>query len=294
MNLLHSPSAKLLLVASRLPWFERAVLKELVLRKDEELFGLLHAYEQTSDVDKFKDTVLRKVVETSVELCHQRWRHLFRDLSTEQGKHLANEGKLHMDEAARKSSSLVYGEIDFFSFAAIMEKIAPRPGELFVDLGHGTGRAVVAASLLYGQTLGRCYGIELVPELHRGSVDVVEAYHRMIREHPLYFSQHEAIVEVEEGDFLSEECFNWTTADIVFVNSTCFDLPLMERLAEKAERLEPGTRIVTLTKKLPSDKFAVVEQKQYAMSWGPATCYIQVRTNDANEDEGKEGSTDRK
>lgn len=50
-----------------------------------------------------------------------------------------------MDEAIRKGSSLVYGEIDFFSFAAIMEKVEPQPGELFVDLGHGTGRAVVAA-----------------------------------------------------------------------------------------------------------------------------------------------------
>jgi hypothetical protein len=50
-----------------------------------------------------------------------------------------------MDDSMKKSSSLVYGEIDFFSFAAIMEKVNPAPGELFVDLGHGTGRAVVAA-----------------------------------------------------------------------------------------------------------------------------------------------------
>jgi hypothetical protein len=34
--------------------------------------------------------------------------------------------------------------------------------------------------------------------------------------------------------------------------------------------------------KLPSDKFAVVEHKQYAMSWGPATCYLQVRVNDSD------------
>lgn len=31
----------------------------------------------------------------------------------------------------------------------------------------------------------------------------------MVREHREYFAQHEAIVEVEEGDFLSDECFNW-------------------------------------------------------------------------------------
>lgn len=38
---------------------------------------------------------------------------------------------------------------------------------------------LVEQSLLYGQTLSRCYGIELLPELHRGSVDVVESYHRV-------------------------------------------------------------------------------------------------------------------
>lgn len=50
-----------------------------------------------------------------------------------------------MDPDQAKSPCLVYGEIDFFSFAAIMEKVGPEPGEVFVDLGHGTGRAVVAA-----------------------------------------------------------------------------------------------------------------------------------------------------
>lgn len=32
---------------------------------------------------------------------------------------------------------------------------------------------------------------------------------QLIRSYPLFFGRHEAIVEVEEGDFLSNECFNW-------------------------------------------------------------------------------------
>jgi hypothetical protein len=38
------------------------------------------------------------------------------------------------------STSLTYGEVDFYSFANILEKANPKLGETFVDLGHGTGK----------------------------------------------------------------------------------------------------------------------------------------------------------
>src|SRR5690349_3545932 len=51
------------------------------------------------------------------------------------------------------TQSLVYGEIDFFSFATILEKAKPRKNDIFCDLGHGTGRAVIAA---VSYTLNTC------------------------------------------------------------------------------------------------------------------------------------------
>lgn len=55
---------------------------------------------------------------------------------------------------------LRYGEIDFWSFACLLEDVDPQPGEVFLDIGSGTGKAVYATRLLYS-TLGLCFGIEI-------------------------------------------------------------------------------------------------------------------------------------
>ena len=42
-----------------------------------------------------------------------------------------------------------------------VERVAPKPGEKFFDLGSGTGRAVMAAALLYGHVFSSCEGMEV-------------------------------------------------------------------------------------------------------------------------------------
>jgi hypothetical protein len=41
---------------------------------------------------------------------------------------------------------------------------------------------------------------------------------------------------------------SWSDADVVFINSTCFDDSLLEKLAEQASDLKPGTFVFTITK----------------------------------------------
>ena len=64
------------------------------------------------------------------------------------------------------------------------------------------------------------------------------------------------------------------------MNSTCFSADLMLEVSRLAERLRPGARIVTLTKRLPSAKLEVFEQRQLGMSWGPATAIFHRRLPD--------------
>ena len=52
---------------------------------------------------------------------------------------------------------------------------------------------------------------------------------------------------------------------------------LMEAIGVKAAAMRPGTKIVTLTKQLPSESFTLVDRKQYVMSWGEATAFTHVR-----------------
>ena len=63
--------------------------------------------------------------------------------------------------------------------------------------------------------------------------------------------------EVYQGDMLE---FDWSMADIVLANSTCFDMSLMNRVAEKARLLKKGSFMITLTKKLPTSDPLVVKE----------------------------------
>jgi hypothetical protein len=69
----------------------------------------------------------------------------------------------------------------------------------------------------------------------------------------------------------------FTSLDIVFANSTCFDEALMKAMAVVAERMKPGARFITLTKQLPSAEFTLLDRRQYVMSWGEATCFMSIR-----------------
>ena len=64
-------------------------------------------------------------------------------------------------------------------------------------------------------------------------------------------------------------------ADVVFVNSTCFDDALMHAIADEAARLKMGAFAITLTRALPSPHFDVLEEECFTMSWGGATVFIQ-------------------
>lgn len=49
-------------------------------------------------------------------------------------------------------------------------------------------------------------------------------------------------------------------ADIVLANSTCFDMSLMQKIAEEAKKMKKGTFIITLTKKLPHSDITEVRE----------------------------------
>jgi len=74
--------------------------------------------------------------------------------------------------------------------------------------------------------------------------------------------------------------YDWSDADVVFANSTCFDEKLMEELSTACERLRKGTYVISLTKKIKSDHFQCLESKQYRMSWGYATVHTQIKIKD--------------
>ena len=55
--------------------------------------------------------------------------------------------------------------------------------------------------------------------------------------------------------------------------------------------MRKGSFFISLTKRLPSSEFEVLEYEMYRMSWGEATVFIMQKVTECNE-EVEEGSDD--
>jgi len=166
------------------------------------------------------------------------------------------------------SISLTYGEITLASLSCLLA-LHTRLSDhsIFADLGSGIGRGLIAA--LHCHSFQRCIGVELLHSLHEQALLVQAAYERS------------SGVDVADklqlicGDFL--ECKEWHCADVVYVNSTCFDRHLMADLSVACELLPLGATVITQTHRLSSDMFTCSSVGSYEMSWGSADIFVHCK-----------------
>jgi hypothetical protein len=92
-------------------------------------------------------------------------------------------------------------------------------------------------------------------------------------------------IDFTQGDMTDLSVKDWSDGDVIFANSTCYDDTIMEQLARKAAVLKKGTIFITLTKKVPSKEFQVLEHQLYQMSWGGATVFISQKVTDPEIEE---------
>jgi len=217
---------------------------------------------------------------------------------TKVGKHVS---KKERDETGRNQANLVYGEINFESFGVAFEKIKSKyglpgegttpdqgilqaPGGTFYDIGSGTGKPAVAAAVLHPFEVAG--GVEILEGLYETSLQVAERFSSVGLPMLAEVGQTmETEVDFVHGDITDLETLDWTDGDIVFANSTCFDDGLMQAVAKLAVGMKKGSIVITLTKRLPSKSFKVLEQQLYQMSWGGATVYIQQKLTDPEDPE---------
>jgi len=192
--------------------------------------------------------------------------------------------KLSMAEIDRKGIGVgvfAYGEAEIDSFASVLSHAAPQPGEVFVDLGSGLGKAVIAAFLL--NDFSKLVGIELLTDLAGAADTLLEEFKMTV--YPTLpdacaASQRDpAIMQLIEGDFLA---LDWSDADIVYANATRFDQPLIDAISKKAESLKPGARFVITTTPLNSDEFSLQKRGRSNVSWMgnvPQTFFVFIRNS---------------
>jgi hypothetical protein len=205
--------------------------------------------------------------------------------------------KKEREERNLRETTLVYGEISFEAFGIVIEKIKKIYGRqdtgasgeygilqgrggTFIDLGSGTGKAVVAAAILHN--FDQCTGIEMLEGLYSISLEMLASYNTRgkTKLQDREFDTHCSFVC---ADFLDVKAKDWRDADLVFANSTCYDDNLMAKIADLALGMKKGAFFVAFTKRLASQDFAVLEHDMYRMSWGEATVYIMQKVTDPRE-----------
>lgn len=187
---------------------------------------------------------------------------LYGDVS---GRTISLQGR---EEHEYKSKSFVYGEVVPHSFYKLISDIGPKPGQIFYDLGSGTGKAVILAHMLFD--FAECIGIEFVDSLYQCSVNVRNRFEKEFK--PKIKSKKQfGKASFIHGSFLDVDV---SDADLIFMNSTCFQEDLMLALDEKLRELKPGTHIITLSKTLKSPCYQMYRHQMYEFSWKEATVFF--------------------
>ena len=151
---------------------------------------------------------------------------------------------------------------------------------VFYDLGSGAGKPIIAMSLMH--KFKKLTGIEYLENLVKLSQYIKNNYNQTINEtfkknKKLFSFDKPNMIEFIQGDFLNH---NWEDASIIFANSTCFSLDMINKIAEKANKeCKKGTIIITFTKKLNklNSNWELRNGFRRLMTWGIATIYIHRR-----------------
>ena len=166
-----------------------------------------------------------------------------------------------------KDNELTYGEVLFRPFYRLLDEVVqPRPGEVFADLGSGTGRAVFVAALCW-PGLSCCKGYEVSPPLHSDAM----------RCHGELSGSVMAPVELHCADVLRRD--DWAAADIVWIASVCLSDGTLRAIAARLVALKPGARVVHMTEHFLRDGAfeAAVDPILVEMSFGITGVFVARR-----------------
>lgn len=178
------------------------------------------------------------------------------------GFETSKTARQHHDELA-----LTYGEIQFQSFIALLSLCKPDENTIFYDLGSGTGKAVIAAAMIF--PLKKSMGIECLKSLN----DIANNTKKNLTSIDEY-KQKESVIQFIQNDFLKHK---WNDANLIFVNSTTIIGSLWTQLLEKLNQLNKKAIVITTTKSIPLESYQLIYRTDVLMSWGIVTAYIQKK-----------------
>ena len=204
----------------------------------------------------------------------------------------------------------IFSRIDFSDYSSCFEGGSddvqaddpqgsrPREGAVVVDLGSGIGNVVVGVALLCAAgvlegAISAVRGVELLPTLHEAAAEALAGLVEWA-EHSAGAGSFELPRALPQCSVLCVdlEQFELADVDVVYMASTVFEPPLLERFARRAAAaLRPGARVVTLASRLDHPAFSAEVVVPCMNSWGEEDAYINLRLpDDAQHDAQVDGS----
>jgi tRNA G46 methylase TrmB len=142
------------------------------------------------------------------------------------------DAKKEQEDRNLDKNNFIYGETTFRTISYLLEYLTNTlkidSNGFFYDLGSGTGKAVIAMSLI--RKFKKCIGIEYLENLTVLSKRFEENYNKkileVIEDEKLFkgFNKKPNIIEFVNGDFLKR---GWSEASVILMNSTCFTIDLI-------------------------------------------------------------------
>lgn len=183
---------------------------------------------------------------------------------------------------------------------SVLEAVQPKLGEKFVDIGSGTGKAVLLAAALH--PLRSCVGIEIVEPLHAVAVRAKEAFFQKLRELSQQGSSKREAGSTAAHDseascqLILGDCFDhtdeWRDADILYLPCTCFTEEMMQRLLALAATWKPTARVIATSRLLATPALRLERTMRARYKRGNLAFHIYRRvghTQEEEEDEEEEG-----
>jgi SAM-dependent methyltransferase len=162
----------------------------------------------------------------------------------------------------RPLQDFIYGETPFWTARKIFLWCQLKNGDVVWDLGCGRGMFLFFYALYFK---AQCVGVEISPLFVRVGKLICKK---------LNLTQ---ILWVE-GDFLSIDFSTLPKPNLVYVASTTFSWETIQALTRRLETLPQGTKVVSLSTRLPSKAFKEIDKKELYFSWGKATAHLQEKT----------------
>jgi hypothetical protein len=268
---------------------------------DGEVAVLVRELEEGAQVD-----VLVRLRELALAAASDRYEQLVSFIADDELKLLSRAER--SAKGMLDDPTLTYGEVNFDTFAATLSACGGlAPGSVFLDCGHGAGKAGLVAALV--TDVAEVRGYELLEGLHSVACEVARRAAAMFAADALADAESEwkpavllppPVFYFACGSFTDPES-PWASTSgaagraraavgrargeapftrpeapqIVFANSTCFGSLLMARLASRAAaELRPGAAVVTFTRPLDHEVIVLTRAEKLLQSWGNAAVFV--------------------